>query len=816
MKGQTILEKFESYQNSHHIEKVYISHDKTFYTPGDTIWCMAFFVDGKTHQIFENASPIIHIEWYDDLDSLEHSWMLKIDEGSSNFEIPLSYDILPGSYTLKAYTQYQRNFDDQYLFQKKIDIISDISQEEFLYVEATDHLKFKVSFYPEGGQIVANLKNRVAFKAQNEKGENIAIEGNLLNSSSKVLSSFKTYHEGIGFFDITPKAKENYTINVRYNEVEKSFKLPQIFDQGYVLTVDAKNKESIILQMNSNLTNGLKGSTLIGHVRGIPFLNQSLTDAKLQSLRISRTNIPSGVVHFTLFNDKGLPVCERISFNKNPQDESNLKIVTNSESFTKRATLELDINDEGLINSGGKYAITASNADLNPILPSAVTIENYLLFLSDLKGTINNPDQYFADNTSKTSFFLDLIMMTHGWRRFSWLDIVNDKLPSFDFGTQEDISLVGVVKKKNKDEGIKADVFVSTIGRDGFSSTNLTTDNNGVFFLKGFDFRDTMDIIIQAGKYDPNKDEKEKGIIKRSGNNNVRINLIELGKQDFDPSATITPSKVNGSERNELISNFLENRKLDSLYNPTWALEMDEFMVKSQRKTQRQKKVEHLKNKMKERGMFYFPNSQKIFLDDLPGGGFQYNNVFDIVRDRAPSVQVKGSGADRIFVVRGTTNLGGDIPALVLLDGMQISRAGDLFISPTNILAIDVVRGLSSASIFGEAGAGGVISIITKDPLDNENIAAPSESKGTLKIRHPGFYKGREFYVPNYEIKSIDHHKPDLRTTLFWKPNVSLNQTFQPLHFHVGDKPGNYIIQLEGVTGEGVPIVKRKAFTVIE
>ena len=68
MKGQTILEKFESYQNSHHIEKVYISHDKTFYTPGDTIWCMAFFVDGKTHQIFENASPIIHIEWYEDLD----------------------------------------------------------------------------------------------------------------------------------------------------------------------------------------------------------------------------------------------------------------------------------------------------------------------------------------------------------------------------------------------------------------------------------------------------------------------------------------------------------------------------------------------------------------------------------------------------------------------------------------------------------------------------------------------------------------------------------------------------------------------------
>ena len=814
--SQSVLEKFEEYQNSHHLEKVYISHDKSFYTPGDTIWCMSFFVDGKTHQFFDNARPLIHIEWYNPKDKLSKKWTLKTEEGTSFFEIPLSYDIAPGTYTLKAYTQYQRNFEDEYIFQKEIDIISDSSQEESKYIDEADPLKFDIKFYPEGGQIIEGLKNRVAFKVQNERGENLNIEGSVTDEDDEVITSFKTYHEGIGYFDFIPKPNKKYTVTARNQGIQKSFLLPKRMDKGFVLAVDGKSKEFIIVQVQSNGDKELAGSTLLGHVRGIPFLNQTFDGESLKYLKIARTDIPSGIVHFTLFNDQGLPVCERLTFNKNSNENVSIQIETEKESYTKRELVNVGITTNTEMVTPSKMSVAAYNSDLNPTLTSAVTIENYLLLLSDLKGRINSPDQYFSDNSSKTNFFLDLLMMTHGWRKFKWMDILNNTFPSLEFGTQEDYSIVGIVKKKNQEEGMKADVFVTTLDDKGFSTTNLTSDENGVFYLRGFDFKDTVDIIIQASKYDPDQKNREKGVVKRGKKSNVDIEILQLEDEEFDSKFSISSTNSTESEKNELITNFKENRKLDSLYNPTWALEMDEFFVKSKRKTERQQKEDYLKQKMKERGMFYFPSSQKIFLDDLPGGGYQYNNIFDIVRDRAPSVQVKGSGPDRIFVVRATTNLQGDIPALVLLDGMQIARPGDIFVTPDNILAIDVVRGLSSTSVFGEAGAGGVVSIITKDPLDVKGSAPPRITKGSVKIQYPGFYAGREYYSPNYNIKSIYHQRPDLRTTLFWKPDISMKSNSTEFSFHVGDKIGNYLIVLEGITEDGVPFVKRKSFKVVE
>ena len=128
--AQNILTQFEEYQNSHHLEKIYIHHSKPFYTPGDTVWCELYFLDGRTHQFFEEASPIVHVEWYDTKDSLSSSYLLKIEEGTSAFEIPISYDALPGKYSIKAYTNYQRNFDPKYIFQKNIFVINDATQEK--------------------------------------------------------------------------------------------------------------------------------------------------------------------------------------------------------------------------------------------------------------------------------------------------------------------------------------------------------------------------------------------------------------------------------------------------------------------------------------------------------------------------------------------------------------------------------------------------------------------------------------------------------------------------------------------------------------
>lgn len=820
--GQSVSEKFQSYQESHHLEKIYINHDKSFYTPGDTIWSKVYFVDGRTHQFFEDAAPIIHVEWRDTQNKLKNEWLLKIEKGIAAFEVPLPYDIEPGKYTLKAYTTYQRNFAAEYIFQKNIDIISDSTQEEADFKKDDDPLKFNIQFLPEGGNIVSGINNNIAFKATNENGEDINIKGELIDDSGNTIQSFRSYHQGMGSFKLKPDYGSSYKVKARYNDVEKSFELPKFKSQGYTIHVDSKNKAFIAVQIESNTPQKLKGASLLVHVRGVPVFNHSFDKKASEKLTIPKTEIPDGVVHFTLFDNKNRPICERLVFNKNPSSTLNMDIKIDKESYQKREKINV-ILDSNQSKNGTEANISLSvyNADLYPDLSSDITIENYLLLQSDLVGKINNINQYFTSNSPRMNYFLDLIMMTHGWRRFTWTDVLEEDQPSMEYGTEEDISIVGIVRKKGKEEGIKADVLVNTINADGFSNVRVTTNEKGVFYLKGYEFQDTVNLVIQANEFNSkNQKKKNANDVRREGNKNVEIEILTLERHSFNPSLSLLQFRNKSSGQNELITNYKESRKLDSLYNPTWAIEIDEFLVKGQRKTKKEEKLEALKTKLTERGMFYFPSSQKIFLDDLPGGGYHYNNIFDIMRGRAPGVEKKSKLVNgaliHYFVIRGTTNIAGDIPALLQMDGLKIDRPQDLSINPDNILAIDIIKGLSATSVFGEAGAGGVVNIITKDPSDQKPLNRKKVAKGTLTLKHPGFYNAKEYYSPNYAVRSIDHQKPDLRTTLFWASNINIDGSEQDIQFYSGDKTGRYTVKAEGISAEGLPFVRTKTFRVVE
>ncbi len=56
-------------------------------------------------------------------------------------------------------------------------------------------------------------------------------------------------------------------------------------------------------------------------------------------------------------------------------------------------------------------------------------IISHLLLTGDLRGQVYNPAYYFSNNSDTMSQQLDLVMLTHGWRRFKWEDVTAGKLP---------------------------------------------------------------------------------------------------------------------------------------------------------------------------------------------------------------------------------------------------------------------------------------------------------------------------------------------------------------------------------------------------
>ena len=70
--GQSFADSLSTFLNSFRTEKVYVSHDKPYYAPGETIWCSVRLVDGTTHQTCDASSFVT-------------GTVVRVDGGFSNF-----------------------------------------------------------------------------------------------------------------------------------------------------------------------------------------------------------------------------------------------------------------------------------------------------------------------------------------------------------------------------------------------------------------------------------------------------------------------------------------------------------------------------------------------------------------------------------------------------------------------------------------------------------------------------------------------------------------------------------------------------------
>ncbi len=103
------------------IENVYLETDRTDYLAGDTIWFSAFVLD-NLHMDSTSLSKILYVDLINADNKPEKHLKLFISSGRTKGDIALNKDLKNGLYRLRAYTQYMRNFQGEYLFEKDIPV----------------------------------------------------------------------------------------------------------------------------------------------------------------------------------------------------------------------------------------------------------------------------------------------------------------------------------------------------------------------------------------------------------------------------------------------------------------------------------------------------------------------------------------------------------------------------------------------------------------------------------------------------------------------------------------------------------------------
>ncbi|MTB50276.1 hypothetical protein [Lewinella sp. W8] len=788
----------EAFLGAYQVEKIYVAHDKPSYAPGETIWCKVYLVDGQRHQSF-SGTPVVYVDWISPAGKAIKSYTLQVVKGYALLDIPTEDRDTTGAYTLRAYTQFQRNFGPQFYFQKEIDLLDFRSTKE--EERATDSTSLAVSFFPEGGHLVEGLESTVAFRAENADREGVNIEGVLVNQAGAKVGEVFGLHEGIGLIKLIPQANERYFIRTTYGGQAHEFTLPPALPEGFVLKVSTRSSKEVRLSIKANLVEGTKGCLLVGHLRGEVFLVQELDGSPAMTLTLAKEEVPSGLMHFTLFDGQGRPVAERLAFNKNPTESVSLSPETDEEFYGTRRPVRLKL--EGL----SPQLDSATTVSLSVYYDEAATagirgldIKNYLWLQSELRGNINNIGQYFTEDSPRINTLLDLILMTHGWRKFNWQDILQRKKPRIVLPPEEHLTIAGKVTRLERDKPVRAEVQLSVLSPAYFSALNVTTEEDGIFAFRGFDFRDTVDVLLQANVYNERQVEKlREGEFRRTGSRFVDIALLDVDQPEIQLEYNIS-AKIYFPETLKRYA-YLVAQERASVQDPTsaFSVNLDEVTVSSGR-NRAQIREQEIENLYDEKGLFYFGTTQKFRADDPQFADFKYRTVFDQIGHIVPRAYMVTAGG-RPRVLYGSP-VNGVEPTLVV-DGTIASASSLLNLNPNDIAVIDVLEG-DYAKLYDDDGV--VISLVTKRP---ENIKRPNP--GIKTLTHPGFYRARTFFSPDYA--TFTSEDADYRTTLYWEPELNPEAQAE-VEFYTGDRPGRYTVWVEGITAAGLPFTGRTSFVI--
>ena len=114
---------------------------------------------------------------------------------------------------------------------------------------------------------------------------------------------------------------------------------------------------------------------------------------------------------------------------------------------------------------------------------------------SDLKGHIENPGYYFLKQDAKTQRYLDLIMLTHGWRRHQIENVFRKPIIHIDNYIEAGQTISGRIKGLFGKNIKKGPIYVLA-PQNKIIKTTLTNEKGE--FIVNTSFRDSTTFIIQA------------------------------------------------------------------------------------------------------------------------------------------------------------------------------------------------------------------------------------------------------------------------------------------------------------------------------
>ena len=809
-------------------EKVYLHFDKADYASGDIIWFKAHVVDAKTNQPIV-VSKILYVDLIDPLGKILISRVLEIDQGGAAGDFQLPINLLTGKYRIRAYTNYMRNFDAAYFFRKSIHI-SNLGPIEVDSItvnsigttstkKKSDSLDFKpdLQFFPEGGHMVNGILNSIGFKAVGIDGKGISVSGSISDQNGAKIVAFNTLKFGMGILEFTPNQSKNYSAQIKYQGINYSYNLPKALPTGVVMHVE-NHKDVFEINLKSSLPEGIKGLVVIGKQGDDIVCRSEIQESGFKAtVNIPKEYLDQGIVQFTVFDKNKNPQCERLVFVEKKEIEPKVTLVSAKNTYKKRELIELHLSLSSPLKPQANMSIAVTDNSVVQLEKNRLNIKSYVLLNSELKGTIEQPNYYFESKAPERKQMLNALLMTQGWRQYLWNNVPFDTLQKMKFEIEKGFTLSGTVYKfNNPNKTEHALVTLMTMNESTINKFEINTNDHGKFRFGPYAISDSITVIIKAKKTIAKDMVEKKGSNKPTTNytiemdtnempevhNSFKNESVALGTTIYDSIDEAT-SVVNKNINIQYNERSRSRQNYDSIIKfEKGTIHLDEVVLKEEKTKSIALKLNEIREKKRD-VLAKNPSHTLSFkeLIHIP------SNPLEALQGRIPGVKIVQQ-ADLLSFKAYTRGYSDKRYMRTYLNGVFINDLS--FIDSNNIDFIDVIKPPRSY-IYGANGHFGVIMIYTKDAeteiLIAEEKALHEKQPEFTRFMHPGYYHSKEFYSPVYTTNQTT--EPDYRSTLYWNPNVKLNENGEAkILFYAADIATTYSVVLEGLTIDGVPFVQ--------
>lgn len=692
-----ITGKFEEYIKAVPREEIFIHTDRDDYVAGEEMWFNVYVVDRQSSKT-SFRSEIVYVELLNRYNNPVLQRRILVSGGSGPGYVVLPDSVSSGNYTLRAYTNWMRNFLPANCFMKDINIYNAFSGKAF---------KIKPLFQ---NIVPAEQSQRRRKPGINENIFSMETSG---NQSGDLFVSLNTNEE----------------FRSRYGNVFY-----------------------IIIETNGN----------INHKNTIRITSD------ITEITITSSEMSSGLNHITLLDVSGEPVYEKYIYT--PVNKSGLFTLNGQDEYNTREKITLNLS------SGTVSGKVPDVADMSvSVIPMDIAsglgdIKSYMVFGTEFGIIPDSIRKRPVDEIPPDILNSFLLTLKSNW--IDWYSILNEDIPSLRYSFEKgNHFLTGrLVNRRNLLGNPGEYIFMSTPSKSASFQYSFT-DSTGSFVFAIPVTNDVNDLVLQPEKY-------------------LDDNTIRIESSFSDLVYPLANSANTERDIPSYMSDLAANYQVSKIYGISFTGDLIDHSIK-----------------LPERKRFYGKPDIELFMNDYIKLPVMQEVFFELLP--GVTLRERKSGYE-LSVYDFVENRSYNKPPGIFIDGVLINDPATVAnLDPELVEQIDVVR---EAYFVADYLFYGIVSIITRAG-DLSNVELPDHAiRIPYRVSEPVY----SFSDPDYSVPLTRSDRiPDFRNTLYWNTSlVKRTDNDMSFDFWASDLPGNYMVNIQGITSTGEKISLRKTIRI--